>query len=241
MNHLRHLEVVLLSGGAILLGWCLAAYLDRAVSSHLEFQRFASQQHEIEQQNGTVSNLRQWSQKRVAAYARSLTAHVALPLSIIRISRIGLEAPVLDGTGDWTLNRGVGHIEGTVSPGERGNIGIAGHRDGFIRALKDVVVGDTIELDLRDRVEFYRVTSMLVVAPSDISVLRNHSLPTLTLVTCYPFYFVGNAPKRYVVQAVRIGSSVSNVPSNQLAAGVAAPSQGLQIPEPPKPIKEMIQ
>jgi len=219
----------------------LAAYLDRAVSSHLEFQRFASQRDEMQQQNGNVSNLRQWSQKRIAAYARALSAHVALPLSVLRVSRIGLQAPVLDGTGEWTLNRGVGHIEGTVSPGERGNIGLAGHRDGFFRALKDVVVGDTIELDLKDRVEFYRVTDMLVVDPSDVSVLKDRSLPTLTLVTCYPFYFVGNAPKRYVVQAVRIGSSVSNVPSNQLAAGVAAPSQGLQIPEPPKPIKEMIQ
>ena len=239
---MRQLEVVLLAVGSLLLGWCLAAYVDRAVSSRLEVQRFASHDQEMQQQNGTVSNLRQWSQQRLAAYARALTAHVALPLSVIRISRIGLQAPVLDGTGEWTLNRGVGHIEGTVAPGGApGNIGIAGHRDGFFRALKDVVVGDTIELDLRNRVEFYRVTNMLVVDPSDVSVLEDHSLPTLTLVTCYPFYFVGNAPKRYVVQAVRIGSSVSNVPSNQLAAGVAAPSQGLQIPEPPKPIKEMIQ
>ena len=232
---------MLLAGGAILLGWCLAAYLDRAVSAHLEFQRFASQRHEMQQQNGNVSNLRQWSQKRVAAYARALSAHVALPLSVIRVSRIGLQAPVLDGTGEWTLNRGVGHIEGTVSPGERGNIGIAGHRDGFFRALKDVVVGDTIELDLKDRVEFYRVTNMLVVDPSDVSVLRDRSLPTLTLVTCYPFYFVGNAPKRYVVQAVRIGSSASTASANELSAGVSALSQRLQIPEPPKPIKEMIQ
>jgi sortase A len=241
MSLLKQLEVLLISIGAILLGCCLVAYLDRAVSSHLEFQRFASQRHQIEQQNGTVSNLRQWSQKRVAAYARALTTHVALPLSVVRISRIGLEAPVLDGTGEWTLNRGVGHIEGTVFPGERGNVGIAGHRDGFFRALKDVVVGDTIELDLRDRAEFYRVTSMLVVAPSDVSVLRDHSVPTLTLVTCYPFYFVGNAPKRYVVQAVRIGSSLSNASSSELAAGVSAPGQRLQIPEPPKPTKEMIQ
>jgi sortase A len=241
MNLLRQLEVVLLSGGALLLGWCSAAYLDRTVSSHLEFQRFASQRPgNLQQQNETVSNLRQWSQKRIAAYTRALTVHVALPLSVIRISRIGLQAPVLDGTDEWTLNRGVGHIEGTVSPGERGNVGIAGHRDGFFRALKDVVIGDTIELDLRERVEFYRVTNMLVVDPSDISVLKDRSLPSLTLVTCYPFYFVGNAPKRYVVQAVRIGSSASTAPSNELSAGVSA-GHGPQIPEPSKPIKEMIQ
>lgn len=219
---MRQLEVVLLAVGSLLLGWCLAAYVDRAVSSRLEVQRFASHDQEMQQQNGTVSNLRQWSQQRLAAYARALTAHVALPLSVIRISRIGLQAPVLDGTGEWTLNRGVGHIEGTVAPGGApGNIGIAGHRDGFFRALKDVVVGDTIELDLRNRVEFYRVTNMLVVDPSDVSVLEDHSLPTLTLVTCYPFYFVGNAPKRYIVQAVRTGSSGSIASSNELSAGVS--------------------
>lgn len=241
MNLLRQLERALLAIGAILLAWCLSAYFDRAVSSRLEFQRFASRHHEIQQENETVPNLRQWSQARISAYFQALTGHVALPLSVIRISRVRLQAPVLDGTSELALNRGVGHIEGTVAPGEPGNVGIAGHRDGFFRALKDVVVGDTIEIDLKNRVDFYRVTNLLVVDPTDVSVLRDRSLPTLTLVTCYPFYFVGSAPKRYVVQAVRIGTAASTGSTHALSAGVSPLNLGHQIPEPPKPIKEMIQ
>jgi len=99
----------------------------------------------------------------------------------------------------------VGHIAGSALPGEVGNVGIAGHRDGFFRALKDVKVGEAVELERQTsagmRSDQYKVERISVVQPTDVSVVAPTSEATLTLVTCYPFYFVGSAPQRYVVQA----------------------------------------
>jgi len=108
---------------------------------------------------------------------------------------------VFDGTDDLTLNRGVGRIAGTARPGQGGNLGIAGHRDGFFRGLKDVGAGDQIELKIPGRTEVYQVDDVQIVKPTDVQVLEDRGVPTLTLVTCYPFYFIGNAPQRYIVRA----------------------------------------
>ncbi|HVN20407.1 MAG TPA: class D sortase, partial [Dongiaceae bacterium] len=142
-----------------------------------------------------------WSTQRIAAYEESLTAHFEPPVAILRIRKLHLEAPVLDGTDDLSLNRGVGLIAGTSRPGEGGRIGIAGHRDGFFRGLKDIGRGDTIELETLDRVDVYRVDEVVIVKPEDVSVLSPTASPTLSLVTCYPFYFLGSAPQRYIVMA----------------------------------------
>ena len=138
------------------------------------------------------------------------------PLAVLRIPKVHLEVPVLDGTDDLTLNRGVGHIVGTVRPGEDGNIGIAGHRDGFFRALKDVGPGDTIELVTPKRVVRYAVDQIVLVRPEDVSVLQPRSRPSLTLVTCYPFYFVGSAPQRYIVQASVVGPELPILDAKQV-------------------------
>jgi len=121
---------------------------------------------------------------------------------VLRIPRLKLEVPILEGTDDWTLNRAVGHIEDTAKPAERGNIGIAGHRDGFFRGLKDLATGDTLELELTTGVEHFRIERIWIVNPEDVSVLDPTSSKAITLVTCYPFYFVGSAPQRYIVRAV---------------------------------------
>lgn len=141
-----------------------------------------------------------WSDKRIAAYRDSAVSHFSPAVAILRIPRIHLEAPVLEGTDDLTLNRGVGRIVGTAAPGESGNIGIAGHRDSFFRKLKDITIGDSIELVTRKNSIIYVVNRVSIVDPSDTSVLGSHS-NSLTLVTCYPFYFIGSAPQRYIVQA----------------------------------------
>jgi sortase A len=125
-----------------------------------------------------------------------------MPLGVLRIPRIRLEVPILEGTDENTLNQAVGHIEDTAVPGAAGNSGIAGHRDGFFRGLKDVVVGDSLALETLDRTESYRVESIWIVNPEDLSVLAPTRHRSLTLVTCYPFYLVGPAPKRYIVRAV---------------------------------------
>jgi sortase A len=112
-----------------------------------------------------------------------------------------LEVPVLHGTDDITLNRGVGQIAGTAAPGEMGNIGIAGHRDGFFRNLKEVNKGDVIELETTTASAVYVVDRILVTGPDDVSVLKPRDTRSLTLVTCYPFHFIGPAPRRFVVEA----------------------------------------
>jgi len=142
-----------------------------------------------------------WNPKRVLAYNDSLSAKTDLPLAILRIPKINLEVPVFNDTDDLTLNRGVGRILGTAQMGQSGNLGIAGHRDGFFRGLKDVGRDDVIELDRPGQTDQYVITGVQIVAPEDVSVLAPTPTSTLTLVTCYPFYYVGNAPQRYVVTA----------------------------------------
>jgi sortase A len=145
-----------------------------------------------------------WSENRIRAYQSSLGEHLAPASAVLRIPKIRLEVPVLEGTDDLTLNRGVGRIEGTARVGEDGNIGIAGHRDGFFRGLKNIQVGDKLQMDDPDGTMTYEVDQIKIVKPSDVEVLHERSKPSLTLVTCYPFYFIGSAPERYIVHASRI-------------------------------------
>jgi sortase A len=142
-----------------------------------------------------------WAGKRVAAYKQALATHMGAPLAVLSIPRLRLDVPVFEGTDELTLNRGAGRIVGTARPGERGNIGIAAHRDGFFRGLKDIRPGDGIELVQLHRKFAYTVDNIAVVDPGDVTVLHARPLPSLTLVTCYPFYFIGDAPQRYIVQA----------------------------------------
>lgn len=142
-----------------------------------------------------------WSVQRIKAYASSFAGDLEPPLAVLRIPKLQLEVPVLNGTDELTLNRGVGRIAGTAFPGEDGNIGIAGHRDGFFRGLKSMAAGDAIELSTPRTTAVYRVQRIRITSPHDTSVLQPRSEPSLTLVTCYPFYFAGHAPKRYIVEA----------------------------------------
>jgi len=151
-----------------------------------------------------------WSKERVAAYEESLKEKTSDPLAILRIPKIGLEVAVLEGTDDLVLNRAVGHIEDTPKPGENGNVGIAGHRDGFFRGLKDVVKGDTLELETLSGTQTYRISDIWIVKPEDVYVLDPTPEPAITLVACYPFYFVGHAPHRYIVRATRSSTATAS-------------------------------
>jgi sortase A len=129
------------------------------------------------------------------------------PLADLSIPRIHLSAVVLHGSDAHTLRVGAGHIENTAFPGEAGNVAIAGHRDSFFRPLQHVRVGDDVFLDTpRERLR-YRVSSVRVVQPSEISVLKPTVDATLTLVTCYPFWMFGHAPDRFIVRATRVADS----------------------------------
>ena len=142
-----------------------------------------------------------WAEDRIEEYRESLEHEFTPPLAILRIPKIGLEVAVLEGTSELALNRGVGHITGTPRPGDGGNVGIAGHRDGYFRGLKDITEGDLIELETLAGIENYTITELLLVDPPDVWVLEPTGVPSITLVTCYPFYFVGSAPQRYIVRA----------------------------------------
>ena len=145
---------------------------------------------------------RLWSAVRLNAWRASFSREAPAALAVLRVPRVGVEAAVLPGTDDWTLNRAVGHIADTPAPGADGNSGIAGHRDGFFRGLKDVQVGDRVDLETRQDRQTYRVDRIWIVAPEDVWVLDQTDVRSLTLVTCYPFYHIGPAPQRFIVRAV---------------------------------------
>jgi sortase A len=125
-------------------------------------------------------------------------------LGRIEIPRIGLTAMIMEGTDGRILRRAVGHIQGTPMPGQQGNVAIAGHRDTFFRPLRNVQADDEITLTTLGGSYRYLVDSTQVVSPDDMQVLDNSSDTILTLVTCYPFYFVGPSPKRFIVRAHKI-------------------------------------
>lgn len=125
-------------------------------------------------------------------------------LGQIAISSIGLTAMIEEGDDRKTLRRAVGHLPGTPLPGQQGNVVLAGHRDTFFRPLRNIHKGDEITVTTLDGSYRYRVNFTEVVEPHDTEVLDNSDQAVLTLVTCYPFYFVGPAPKRFIVRASRM-------------------------------------
>lgn len=143
-----------------------------------------------------------WSEKRIADYEKYDGAD-EVPEGILRIPSVDLELPVFAGTEEVNLTRGAGIIEGTAPLGTPGNTGIAAHRDGYFRALKDVSVGDTLVVETLSGQHDYRIDELLIVYPEDIHVLDPIDDNVITLVTCYPFYYAGSAPQRFIVRATR--------------------------------------
>ena len=200
-----------------------ALSIDGAAGARHEVERFARLQAAALQQP-PAPDLSLWDQGRITAWRLALSEPAPPPLAVLRIPKIRLEVPVLRGTDDFTLNRAVGHIDDTALPGTDGNSGIAGHRDGFFRGLKDIGPEDVIELETLRGKEVYRIERTWVVDPEDVSVLDPTPARSLTLVTCYPFYHVGPAPQRFIVRAVRadpaaaVSAPIERVPGVRRAA-----------------------
>ena len=199
----KALEAVAWAAGIVCLAFVGVRHLDSVNSNRESLRRFAELTTTEHRRGGSV-DVTLWSDARIKAWHSTRDLTGPTPLAILRIPRIRLEVPVLEGTDDLTLNRAVGHIEDTAMPGGDGNAGIAGHRDGFFRGLMHVVPGDAIELESLHGTETYRIERTWIVNPDDISVLDPTPESAVTLVTCYPFYFVGPAPQRYIVRAVRV-------------------------------------
>jgi sortase A len=192
---LRWLERGLLAAGVGLGAWC-AAVLVEARFHDAVAMRDAGQlvvtQTAVPALPGDAGDAR--TRSRPAPAAGTLLGRIEAPT-------VRMSASLLEGSDDATLRRGAGHIEDTPLPGEAGNIGIAGHRDTVFRPLRHIKVGDPLTLVAGGQTYRYTISKTLIVGPDDVYVLDPTAAPTLTLVTCYPFEFIGHAPKRFIVQA----------------------------------------
>ena len=142
-----------------------------------------------------------WNAARIDDYEESIQVEADPPLGVLTIYSVNIQVPIYNGTEEFNLNRGAGRIKGMARMDEDGNLAISSHRDGFFRGLKDIKVGDEILVQSTSGVEVYEVSSVTIVPKEDISPLEPTTEKILTLITCYPFYFVGNAPKRWIVVA----------------------------------------
>lgn len=139
-----------------------------------------------------------------AVTSRQTPMTIGDAIAALSIPRVQLSAVVLHGADARTLRRGPGHLERSALPGETGNIVIAGHRDTFFRPLRHIRIADDIFLETGKRRYHYRVTSLRVVGPREVSVLAPTRDETMTLITCYPFRVLGEAPDRFIVRATRV-------------------------------------
>jgi LPXTG-site transpeptidase (sortase) family protein len=148
-----------------------------------------------------------WSQTRVQKFLASQGLPVSEPVGVLHAPSLKLVVPIYPDSSELHLNRGAGLIDGMSAPDEGGNVGVAGHRDGYFRVLKNVRRDDVLEVQTRARLHRYRVVSVDVVDPSDRRLLADTEEPTITLVTCYPFYHLGHAPQRFIVRGTYLWSA----------------------------------
>jgi sortase A len=180
------LERTCWTAGTLLLVSCLAAYGRMATYQRIQLAQFSAQPQSREAGNNVV-----------------------LPGSVLGklvIPRLGLSAIVNEGDDEPILMRAVGHIPGTAFPGYAGTVALAGHRDTFFRALKDMRDGDAIVFESGQVAHRYRVVRTQIVAPDDVAILKPAAEPALVLITCYPFTYIGHAPKRFAVTARLVSS-----------------------------------
>ena len=199
-NTIRRIEAVLWLFGLA----CLGFYgLVQIQSARAQTAAIAELEMRWQQEDLAEPDRSLWSEQRIAAYERSrTTSDASSPRALLSIPSVGIRVAVFDGTSDRVLNLGAGRVPGTGEFGAIGNLALAGHRDGFFRGLKDITIGDDIKLEHGGDVVNYSVTGFLVVDPDAVHVLEPTRDTTLTLITCYPFYFVGHAPQRFIVRAV---------------------------------------
>ncbi|HMF96987.1 MAG TPA: class D sortase [Vicinamibacterales bacterium] len=194
-NLLRWIERGLLTVGVVLGAWCAAVLVEARFHQSVPVSGpLVVTQTAVPVLPGDSGNAAPHPPAPSALAAGSLIARLEAP-------SVRMTTNVLEGSDEATLRRGAGHIEDTPLPGQPGNIGIAGHRDTVFRPLRNIKVGDPLHITTRDRTYEYRVSKTLIVGPDDVYVLDSTAHPTVTLVTCYPFDFIGHAPRRFIVQA----------------------------------------
>lgn len=186
----RWTQCLLFATAAILLGYCAVVSADTWVFQHRESGNL-DRQLKAPPVPGPV-----------AVAPEGLIGRLEIP-------RFGLSVMLLEGVDTTTLRRAVGHIPGTALPGRPGNVALSGHRDTFFRPLRNIRENDIIAVTTLEGEYRYRVLSTRIVAPDDVEVLSGGAGEILTLITCYPFYFVGAAPDRFIVRAERLAATPS--------------------------------
>jgi sortase A len=178
-------------GGIFILTGCILFYCTGDIGRAVDLAAFdATPDHTL------------WSPERLKEYQASLGVPIEPAVAVLEVESIGLLVPVYPDTRELHLNRGAGLIAGMASPGKGGNLGIAGHRDGYFRVLKDLEIGAAVVIRAEGWRFVYRVESIDVVEQTELDLLGDTGDPVVTLVTCFPFYFVGQAPQRFIVRAL---------------------------------------
>lgn len=208
----RWIQSLLFAAGFVILGYCGAWWLNsrlQQISGNRELDRILSQ--------------------RPTRGAKQTTPQRTIPegglVGRVEIPRLHLSAVVFQGTNNNVLDRGVGHLDGSALPGQPGNVVLAAHRDTFFRSLRDIRRGDSISVTTPDGARTYSVDSTEIVDPNQTSVMNPTPNPTLTLITCYPFYFVGHAPKRFIVRA----RDTAHEPPQILARNREVPDESMRV------------
>jgi len=202
-------ERLLLGIGLALLALYMATLTAGEIGRRSDVENFSSEHARADawHEQTLAPDMSLWSAQRVRDFKLAEQEAVAVPLAVLRVPALRLSVPVYPTATEIHLNRGVALIEGMSMPDRGGNLGLAGHRDGFFRVLKNIKPGALIEVETHRRVHRYRVASIDIVDKADGELLVDTDDPTITLVTCYPFYFVGDAPRRYVVRGVYLWPS----------------------------------
>jgi sortase A len=187
----------------LLVGVAALAYAGGTVASAAIHQRYQSWKFERERMNARVLNLKVAATESIkpATVEEAVDLREGDVVGRLEIPRIDISVMVFQGIAEGTLVIGAGHVPGTPLPGGEGNVAIAAHRDTFFRKLETIRPGDGIRVATVRATYEYVVDSTEIVDPEDTQVMESRSRPELTLITCYPFYFVGAAPKRFIVHS----------------------------------------
>jgi sortase A len=200
---LRAVEMLLLTVGIVSVAWYATAHtsavLEQAALSR-ELERLSTAQRAVTTSTTTADDFRLKAEATRVEKAEATGVMKGL-IGRIEVRRIKMSALAREGVDVRTLRVAVGHIPGTALPGQPGNAGFAAHRDTFFRPLKSVREGDEVVVTTPRGVYRYAVTGTRIVEPQDLSVLDPTTDAILTLVTCYPFEYIGNAPRRFIVRA----------------------------------------
>ncbi len=216
--------------GLILTGSVLlqASFISRpAIAASEQTETGGSEQVQEINLDGYAPDQSMWAEKMIGKYEKAKNTGGA-PLAMLKIERLNVEAPVYFGTDRLTLDRGIGIVEGTATLDEVGNIGLSGHRDSFFRPLKDIELGDKIEMRTPEGIQDFEVTDISIVDALDVSVLDPTDTTVLTLITCHPFYYVGYAPDRYIVKATPVDENVNTPQKKPTQEAIISAAGGIQ-------------